>query len=69
MAWSDETAALWAVEHGVRVLAWQQTEKGTNGRDWPRPNRPPQAVGETKAEQATTDRRAARYMERTSTRR
>lgn len=25
------------MEHGIRVLAWQQTEDGGSGKNWPQP--------------------------------
>lgn len=64
LAWSDETHALMGLEHGVRVLAWQQTADGHKGTNQPRPVDPPPLAAAAAAEQSTTERRAARYMDR-----
>lgn len=46
------------MEHRLRVLAWQQTEKGSRGRDYPEPVRlpwDPEPAGVVKGDRMTTD--------------
>lgn len=39
--WDDQTRILAMIEHGIRILAWQQTKDGRNGRRFPQPIKSP----------------------------
>lgn len=69
LAWSDEVHALMAIEHGVRVLAWQQTKDGREGRNQPDRIDPPAVAAERTDEQETLSRRVQEYQRRIDARR
>lgn len=65
MAWPPEVHMLAAVEFRLRVLAWQKTEDGKNGRNKPQPIDPPRLASEVEQEQQELSRRAQAYLRRT----
>lgn len=52
------------VDHGVRTLAWMKTEDGSKGRNQPKPEEPPLASGEIRAEEKRMDARAEQWAKR-----
>lgn len=56
--WSDGEWMLWAVEFGVRRIAWMLSADGSKGRNRPRPLETPGEVAEArrKAESALSSR-------------
>jgi hypothetical protein len=69
LAWSDEVHALMAVEHRLRVLAWQRTKDGSAGRNQPAPVEPPPFAEQRKTDDARLTERVAAYQRRIETRR
>ena len=69
LAWSDEVHAVMAVEHAVRVLAWQRTEDGHKGRNQPKPNEPPEPAGQQERSDERLSRRVEEYQRRIDQRR
>lgn len=37
LRWGDQEAMLSSIEHGIRVLCWQNTKDGQKGRNAPKP--------------------------------
>ncbi|WP_308191520.1 DUF5361 domain-containing protein [Microbacterium sp. KKR3/1] len=64
LAWTDETHMLARVDYGVRVLAWMKTEDGQKGRKAPKPEEPPPAHGEVRAEEKRMNARAEQWARR-----
>ena len=64
LAWTDEMVLLSHVDHGLRVLAWMETEDGHKGRNAPKPLEPPRPAHEVRAEADAIERRAARWRAR-----
>jgi len=65
MAWTDQEHLLARAEFDLRVLAWQKTKDGKDGRNRPEPIEPPRSVHELQAEQRELSRRAQAYLRRT----
>jgi hypothetical protein len=61
---SAEAARLDLVEYRLRVLAWQQTEDGSKGRNRPDPPTAPPYAGERRRSDAEAERKAAAYLRR-----
>ncbi len=57
-AWSDEYAGLMANRHGLEVLAWQQTEDGSNGKNSPSAPEPPLWFQDADAHESKLERKA-----------
>lgn len=62
MAWSDEVAAMYGLQHGVAVLAWQNADgkKST----YPKPPEPPPLAHEVEARQKRDLARAQKHLAR-----
>jgi len=65
IAWSIEAHLLVRVENDLRVLAWQNTEDGSKGRNRPEPIEPPKSARDRHTEERRVSERAAAYMRRT----
>lgn len=57
-AWGDAERMLWAIEHGVRCLAWMLSADGAKGRNRPRALETPGEAAEARrrAESALSNR-------------
>lgn len=51
-------------EFAIRVVAWQRTKDGQDGRNKPEPMTPPPSRMEAQVTAATARRRAEKYMRR-----
>lgn len=65
IAWSIEAHLLARLEYDLRILAWQNTEDGSKGRNRPEPNQAPRSAHEQQTEERRTSERAAAYLRRT----
>ncbi|GAA1333942.1 hypothetical protein GCM10009592_28730 [Brachybacterium rhamnosum] len=53
-----------SVQHGLHVLAWQQTEDGQKGRNQPTPAEPPPFYTDVDAKVSKADAAARKFEER-----
>ncbi len=61
---SAEAARLDIIDYRLRVLAWQQTEDGSKGRNRPEPPEAPPYAGERRRAAAEAERKASAYLRR-----